>query len=231
MAMRKNFSGNHLLPNVTIMLSTVEVRWFHKGKTPQCVLHNYLQKDQPPIAQPPRFDHYLFLPDQDDLGIKFRQGAIEVKQRTASHGLHHFTAQASGYIETWRKWRFELSPSSQSIPLDLELSRNWISIRKTRYLYRYQRQGSDELHQVPQEMEIPSGCEWELSALQVGKEAAPFWSMAFEAFDLSSSPDPDGMLKFLIRVVKGVFLDLDDMSVTSQASNSYPAFLQRLDPP
>ncbi|MFN2285080.1 MAG: hypothetical protein ACK2UQ_11710, partial [Anaerolineae bacterium] len=68
------------------MFPTVETRWFYPGIIPSDVLAWYHYGERAPEAQPTRIDYYLRLSDHGDLGIKLREGRIEIKQRAKQYG-------------------------------------------------------------------------------------------------------------------------------------------------
>ena len=68
------------------MFATAEVRWFYEGAVSPEVLEWFEQGELTPEEQPYRVDYYLRLSDRDSLGIKLREGRIEVKQRHRQHG-------------------------------------------------------------------------------------------------------------------------------------------------
>lgn len=63
------------------MYPTAEVRWFHRGKVPLDVMAWFLRLHGEPEEPGHRVDYYLRLSDADALGIKLRDGRIEIKTR------------------------------------------------------------------------------------------------------------------------------------------------------
>ena len=80
-------------------LSTTEVRWFRRGSIPQSVRQWFSTLGRQPEFQPPRLDYYLRLLDGDALGIKIREGKVEVKQRHFRRKGTPFGGITIGWIE------------------------------------------------------------------------------------------------------------------------------------
>lgn len=162
------------------MFSTVEARWFYPGSIPGDVLAWYHYGERAPEAQPMRIDYYLRLTDHDDLGIKLREGRIEIKQRAEQYGVECLHARVHGLVEGWRKWSFGVNDMGGGLS-DLTGPRPaWIAIRKARRLRRYQvTDAGDVIATATAEM-TPQGCHIELAELIIRNE--PWWSLAFETF-------------------------------------------------
>ena len=114
------------------MQKSVETRWFLPGTAPPEVVLWF--QDGMAMAQPPRVDTYLHTPKSHDLGIKMREGRIEIKQRYDVHGQHTFHPNVSGIVESWGKWSFTVD--SQDPAVDT-LSGSWIPVTKERMIRRY----------------------------------------------------------------------------------------------
>ena len=101
--------------------STLEVRWFFPGPLAETGAGvkswfrsrpRYDRPDEPaPIAWDPappawRQDRYLLIPDQDDMGIKWREGRLEIKAREAALDFTRFAPAIEGVCERWLKWSY-----------------------------------------------------------------------------------------------------------------------------
>ena len=202
------------------MYPTTEIRWFYEGEIPSAMSTAFHQKGKEPEFQPPRTDYYLSLPGKSDLGIKVREGALEIKKRTVDFGNYQFTSYAMGRIESWVKWRFELSSTLSDIVDDFENSNGWIPIRKKRFLRHCRLTSSGDLIESPFGTEFDCGCEWEISEIQINQEPNKWWSMAFEFFG-SMGDQPEK----LVEVVKIVLLDFGFWTFSELDSMSYPQWL------
>jgi hypothetical protein len=150
------------------MYPTAEVRWFYWGAAPRAVLDWLERGIGLPELQIPRRDHYLHLPGNASLGIKLREGRIEVKRRTQKRGTAHFGENVVGIIEHWRKWSFPISSIQASADAWLTPATAWIPVDKARRLRRYGLAPDGTLSQVSLERMPQKGCEFELSEVRTG---------------------------------------------------------------
>ncbi|MEJ2758044.1 MAG: hypothetical protein P8046_06115 [Anaerolineales bacterium] len=122
---------------------THEIRWFVPGPLPQPI-QAWFKAFGKRVVQPPRTDSYLHGLDAT-LGIKTREGSLEVKQRTAGHGDFTFHSKITGQVESWVKWSFPLATSAAPINLD---TANWTPVHTVRQLllYTFSEQGEIKLH-------------------------------------------------------------------------------------
>lgn len=88
------------------MLTTYELRWFSPGMIPESIETWFKQNCLIDSMQLPekREDVYLYSPKSDFLGIKIRQGRLEVKWRKAELGAVRFGDFVEGKVEKWGKW-------------------------------------------------------------------------------------------------------------------------------
>ncbi|MEW5960802.1 MAG: hypothetical protein AB1801_24010 [Chloroflexota bacterium] len=161
------------------MYSTVEVRWFIPGSIPPEVTTWFHREELRTFAEPARVDYYLHLRDTDGLGIKLRQGQIEVKQRQGQLGQVQFARWASGLVEQWRKWSFSLVGAGYDFSHQPAPAAAWLGVKKERWLRTYRL--TDNWQVVPASLDAPGpGCDLELSQVQVGSRT--WWSLCLEAF-------------------------------------------------
>lgn len=204
------------------MFASMEVRWFYRGTVPAEVAEWFHSGTSQPEVQSPRVDYYLCLREIDSLGIKLREGRLEVKRRHRQHGLRHFCEQASGVVEHWRKWSFGLSMGEGELSDSLMPSSSWMGVQKERQIRKYRVVEDDRLVPVPAEEYPERGCSVELSTLYV--EGQDWWSLCFEA-----SGDETSLRQTLVLVVEEV-LDRGRMSFSldAEASYGYPRWLASL---
>ncbi|MEI2689854.1 MAG: hypothetical protein V9H69_09100 [Anaerolineae bacterium] len=134
---------------------SAEIRWFlpDQGRNDQILnwfrlpdqelvveTQNYvLLPDAAPFVKQERerVDEYLLMPDCTTVGVKQRQGRLEVKALIA--GPHPFSqGEVSGRVDQWVKWSFD--PSNEIANLlegELDQSGPWCRIGKKRYLQKY----------------------------------------------------------------------------------------------
>lgn len=204
------------------MYPTVEVRWFYKGEIPTKVLTDYIQGGDEPVHFPPRTDYYFVVPGRVDLGIKLREGLLEIKQRTKTHKVHQFNLYTFGIVESWQKWGFALSQPDSGSYTDKFSSRNasWSAVVKHRWLRKYEITPDRRALELPQSTTITNGCEWELSNVHLEGIDSPWWSIAFEAFG-----EEHRLFDSLVTAVKKALTNIEDQNFLRTDSFSYPAWL------
>lgn len=162
------------------MESTIEVRWFLAGPTPNDVSHWFHLTDPQVSPLEEREDWYLRLPHQTDLGIKLRQGRLEVKQRVQDHHLQPLSAKICGHVERWQKWSFRLhpdDPESAHLPLS---QGQWIAVQKTRLLKTFEVTDDLSVQPAAVDQSVSQGCELEIAQIQALGQG--WFSLGFEAF-------------------------------------------------
>jgi hypothetical protein len=167
------------------MFPTVEVRWFHRGEAPSEVTEWFLRGEPGPDQQPRRVDHYLRLGQRDSIGIKLRQGRIEIKRRHHRHGVVRFHDQLAGVVEGWRKWSLPLAALGGDLANAVTPASSWIAVQKARMLRKYQIVGEGQLVSVPADVFPAQGCSVELTGVRARETT--WWTLAFEAFGKESS--------------------------------------------
>lgn len=202
------------------MLDTAEVRWFFQGTVPDGV-HTWFHR--PPTLvklEPLRCDRYLLLTEIDSLGIKVRENRMEVKRRLQACPPTALAPQASGQVELWRKWSFELS----ALALELEPVSNtdaWIPVCKTRHIQTHI-QGNDRL---PQSGLGTAGTTWgytfELTEVTLGSQH--WWTLGLEAWGAS---DQDLLIHSLRAAIERTLSANLPISLSAEASYGYPRWLQ-----
>ena len=166
------------------MFPTVETRWFYPGAIPSDVLAWYHYSERAPEAQPTRIDYYLRLTGHDDLGIKLREGRIEIKQRAREYGVEQLHECARGLVEGWHKWSFGVNDIGGGLNELTGPQPAWIAIRKARRLRRYRVTGDGDVFAITGTEFAPQACHVELAEVSIHDET--WWSLAFEAFGLQA---------------------------------------------
>ena len=204
------------------MFPSMEVRWFYRGTVPAEVAEWFYLGTSQPEEQPPRVDYYLCLLKVDGLGIKVREGRLEVKRRQRQHGILRFDEQAAGLVEHWRKWGFELPRAAGKLSDSLMPSSGWLGVKKERQLRKYRAAGNDRLVPVAAGEYPERGCSLELSSLQV--RGQDWWSLCFEAFG-----DESSLREILLLVMEQVLAGEGvPFALEAKASYGYPRWLASL---
>jgi len=202
------------------MYSTVEVRWFLPGLIPPEV-SDWFHRNQPKsFAESERVDYYLRITDTDSMGIKLRQGRIEVKQRYRELGLLQLHLQARGLVEQWRKWSFSLVGAGYDLSQQPEPAGAWLAVKKERLLRTYRLSANWQV--VPAALDASGpGCDMELA--QVTIQDQPWWSLCFEAFGEEVKLEQN-----LLLVASHVLESSRPPLLAAECSFGYPHWLRSL---
>ncbi len=202
------------------MYLTLEVRWFYPGPLPGQLVAWLDRLGRLPAAQPPRKDHYLRLAGHPTMGIKLREGNIEVKTRLGEPQEVQLGPRAVGGLALWRKWSFPLAPDAAPLERLLVPGTAWIPVTKERRLQRYRLGSGVEPVVVPLGTPAELGCEFELSEVWAGSEE--WWSTCLEAF----GPEAE-LERALLAVASGVLGTGWPLALDAGQALGYPAWLER----
>jgi hypothetical protein len=223
-------------------LQSAEIRWFWPGHAQwEALLAWFTRQGRLPLVEDtgnialnpappafvkqerPRTDEYLLLPNCQTVGVKQREGRLEVKALVA--GPQPFAqGNVSGQIDQWVKWG--LQPSAGiALPLvaDLQQSGKWLSVTKRRYTQKVALEG-DKLTAVSPDTFPDAGCSVELTLVDVAAGQASWLTVGFEAFGETDR------LRLLDRATTYFFTlhGLPPLALTTRNSLSYPAWLAQL---
>ncbi|MCL6259907.1 hypothetical protein M3O96_12455 [Aquiflexum sp. TKW24L] len=170
-----------------------------------------------------RTDEYLIIPHCTSVGVKKRQGKLEVKAQigTPEKYIHN---SISGEINYWFKWSFQPSESNISIMKeDLNLSGEWFKIFKVRYLLKLSKVKNDIIEISPEEWP-ESGCQVELTQIWREGDLQKWTSFGFEAFGGSFQNMKENLTESILfflstRKKTSLILQTDN-------SVSYPEWIQ-----
>lgn len=202
------------------MLSTAEVRWFAQGERPLPVVAWFRGLEAPLWEEEPRVDHYLPLRDTDSVGIKVREGRVEIKRRYRAPRPVHFGGNLSGSLEWWTKWGFDLREGPQPLETFEDLAA-WTAVRKTRMMHGYAIERGTDVVTLSGATPPDQGCSVELT--QVSVEEQLWWTLGFEAIGELAALE-----KILQVTVRHVLADADVLKLGLEASFGYPRWLQLL---
>lgn len=200
---------------------TVEVRWFYTGLIPAEVSTWFDRGERPPDDQPCRVDRYFRLGGMHSLGVKLRDGRLELKQRQRSYGIVLFHERISGLVESWRKWSFEIAADGDNLENLLEPDSSWIAIQKQRRLRRFRRTQAGETVAHPADEYPAQGCSLELTSIMVGGK--PWWSLGLESFG-----DNDRLQENLFAAIQHVLAQKPVPTLAANDSYGYPTWLAAL---
>jgi hypothetical protein len=198
---------------------TVELRWFQEGATPAGVL-DWLQALGPAEKQIPRVDYYLRLADEPALGVKLRDGRLEIKKRTVRYGEVQIQSKVAGVLEGWRKWAFVLIDPGLDLHRSPDKVSPWLPVRKARQLLRFALVGDRRLL-IQGRLRPERGCEIELTSVSLGMRR--WWTLGLEAYGPESSVKND-----LMAAARDFFEGEGPLALEVVDSYGYPEWLGRL---
>ncbi|PPS46027.1 hypothetical protein [Chroococcidiopsis sp. TS-821] len=199
------------------MLTTAELRWFYPGKLPQHVSQWFEQEQLgylPPAEK--REDIYLYVPESDFVGIKLRQGRLEIKWRKAQLGDLQF-GKITGNAEKWAKWLCEDASHESFQPQAVVGKKAWVKIKKVRTQHKYQLSPEREVIAIGIDEVSDRTCNVELTELEVDRDL--WWSLAFEA-----STTDESLLETLKYVAEWIFKSYPG-ELHRKNSYAYPTWL------
>lgn len=163
------------------MLTSHELRWFYPDTIPQDVVVWFQQNCLINPMEPPekREDVYLCVPDSDYMGIKLRQGRLEIKWRQAEFGVVCFGESVEGKAEKWGKWSCSDRTGESFQVATVANHAYWVNIQKVRYLRQYQFLQNNSVKPIINDASIDNVCSVEITQLVIQNQ--PWWSLAFEA--------------------------------------------------
>jgi len=200
---------------------TVEARWFCRGMVPRSVLEWFQAGGSHPYEPFSRTDYYLRRPAGDTLGIKLREGRIEIKQRQREYGLQRLHQRVAGQVEGWGKWSFALAGADSGISGVVASDPAWVGVKKERRLRVYQLTADKEVIATSAGENPAQGCGVELTQVSVGEQV--WWSLGFEAFGVESTQQDS-----LLRIARHVLSASEPPALDAQDSRSYPQWLATL---
>ena len=144
-----------------------EVRWFGRGAIP-LTLQQWAEENSL-TTQPVRTDYYLIHNAIGTMGIKWREGNIQIKE------LLEKTSDLNPR-EHYIKWSFNLKEGDQLE--NIRAQNEWIAVTKKRDLIKWQ-VIKGKLTEIETASEAPNGVELEISGILCREEL--WWTLALEA--------------------------------------------------
>lgn len=214
-----------------------EVRWFFEGASDQhdSLKHWFVTAEPFPKSTdvgPPVWrgrlddqpDVYLIIPGSGDMGIKWREGYLQIKGCVASLGTQVFCGRHQGEIERWVKWSYpDMPPAYKNLFLSgHERDLLTVAVQKVRMLRKVRVDTfTGQAEEVESTSQIDRGLGIELTDLQVGGNA--YCSLAVEAF-----PDDSAMGSAFTEVVDTFLNNLTEIDLNAAQSKSYPSWLETI---
>ena len=202
------------------MLTTYEVRWFYSGNIPENIESWFKQNCflASTKSSSEREDVYLYTPECDYLGVKLRQGGLEVKWCNPEKDTVHFGSLVEGNVEKWKKWRCS-DFSGESFQFS-QIADNplWVKVKKVRYSQLY-----TVVLKLPKavstDIDIDNGCSLELTNVEVNGNQ--WWSISLEAFGKNCN-----LKENLYATAALVFETYNGFPLQATNSHGYPSLLK-----
>jgi hypothetical protein len=202
--------------------TTAEIRWFQPGPIPPPLRESDLLRGASLLRNAARTDHYLLLDQAETVGIKLREGRLEVKHLLSGPKAAVLLPEVAGWFGLWRKWGFVL-PASESDAI--AHSPLWLPVKKTRYLWSCDlSRGHIRLIGVDTTRPV-TGCHLEITEVWVRTQL--WWTLALEAWGTPET-DPQQLYRLLNATTTRALSTLSVRDLPSQDSFSYPAWLKSL---
>lgn len=197
------------------MLTTDEIRWFFADVIPSAVLDWF--RDSVPISPAPmRTDIYLPLPASLELGIKLREGRLEIKTQSGPSREVTYLNGVTGRAALWKK---EAVRSDLVSDIESRLAHpSALSVVKQRYLRKFSLYDG-KLAEITTASAPRQGCFLEVAQLWL--DDTPSWTIALEAIG-APAPLAGNLAETAAHVFGG---SPCPASLTMEACASYPEWL------
>ncbi len=182
------------------LLRTTEIRWFFTGPAPGWLARLEALAGRP-IPARKRTDYYLPLPGREAMGIKLREGRLEVKYRLGQPEAAGLGPDTAGFYEHWVKRGFSLADAGARVPGGGRVEDrpagmpDWIPVEKERFglLIRLE-QGQWVSHLIG--TPVSGGTQIEYTRLRIGEQR--FFSLGLEWPEDAGLQLPDPVLELLL---------------------------------
>lgn len=201
---------------VSCMYHSIEARWFYPGEPPENI-RQWHKKGGRPHEDGSRADIYL-CDTGEGIGIKLREGLVEIKQKQKDFGEIHFGQNMTGRVESWIKWGF---PIAKQVNNSDEINKYWVTVEKKRWIKMFLLDHA--FTQVPVSQYPAEGCIWEISQIRSGNSDDPWWSVCFELFGPKG-----GEINVLKNLVEAVVEGGEGVQLKAIDSYAYPAWLDKI---
>jgi len=189
---------------------SLELRWFFEGPLPDEISEWCLKKGF--LKERTRTDTYLLFPSSD-LGVKLRDGKLQIKYLISAEEFHSEDHEISGKMETWRKSSLPLKDPSTNPFQDVEGPQ--IAVEKERDSRRYEVDPTKGIV-TPSDKRVAQGIMIEVTKLTI--EGIQWWTLAFDALG-------EKQKECLQLGVTSVLKDYPGPKPQKEKSFSYPKWL------
>jgi hypothetical protein len=201
------------------MLITAEIRWFLRGTLPEEVSRWFETVCGTTTLYPTRVDLYLALPETDAVGVKLREGLLEVKRKDGDLGLLNLHPNVAGHGNTWTKWSFPASMEEGHLGDLAPNAPGWLAVAKTRRLSTLTISPDGVVDLANEGPALGRACWIELTEVRMDHDE--WWSLGFEAVGPKECLQED-----LERAAQHLFGLSDPPTLTADTSFAYPHLLR-----
>lgn len=196
------------------VLRTLEIRWFSPHSPPEAI-RTWFRSLGPVEVQPPRTDLYL-RGLGDALGIKLREGRLEIKQLEREYGRITFADGVEGHVRAWTKSSFELTPGEEAP------TSGWVAIEKSRQILYFESGAEGRLSVAAPGTYPQRGGGVELTEVR-SPDGQRWWTLGIEVVG------PAVEQTVILTALTGrIFTPQINFSLPVSASMDYPAWLADL---
>lgn len=217
------------------MYRSAEIRWYFAGGISEEV-RSWFEDEGLGTDEPERVDEYLAIPDCETVGVKVRDGRLEIKAMTVRPEPVNLPNGVNGWRDAWVKWSSAAAGMKSVRQLIDNAEDRWIFVRKGRHLRKFSLESSPPAEVDAATRNLRKGCQIELTSIRAlaarqdgraitsrdWERTAPWWSLSFEAFG-----DPSELFDHLDCAATHFFRDRPPIRLTAESSFSYPAWLAR----
>lgn len=162
------------------MFKSREIRWFIKTVNP-AITRWFSGNGQTFENTDSRTDFYLPLADKTDIGIKLREGNIEIKQRINQAEKGEISAIAKGNFENYIKWSFSTATEDELSRDILQKNKyTWLEVKKERMGFKLLETEKGKTSMVNIDEDIPYGCQIEYTRININNNT--WYSFGLEWF-------------------------------------------------
>jgi len=194
------------------MYRTKEIRWFFQKEKEQFA--HWFQKFNCTSTQT-RTDFYLDI-NNEDIGIKLREGNIEIKHRVGTRAYGGLNATIWGCFDEFIKWSFNVQKQDPVLSKIKDYEHcNWIPVQKELKLVQLiEENGAIKPKSITER--LPFGCQVEYATVEIYEEV--WYTFALEWFGEES-----------LKLDKTIIAEMmDSINLDISDSFGYAHFLTKL---
>ncbi|MDT7827595.1 hypothetical protein RQM65_02810 [Pricia sp. S334] len=196
------------------MIKTKEVRWFFKED--KKAIRSWFESQGMDLFHQ-REDLYLQL-DSENVGVKLREGLVEIKHRVGNRARGQLICDKSGYFEKYIKWSLNADEHDPTVAeiLQGDMER-WVSVNKARWAVLIV-ENNGELEQRP--LTYEADCGYQIEYTKVHVYDCEWYTFGVEWFGNRLLEPDTAMMSDII----------EDTTLNMKDSLGYAEFLKRLNP-